>query len=349
MEPPRRRGAHRAASLGIARYDAATQTMELELTAGSALHPSSARRVRFNHGRCRAHPLSASRFGGGFGMKTSSSIPNGAAAVRAQARAAGAMDGRRTDEFGTGRTGPDMRRGQARARLDGRMLALDVAMVANLGAYLSVHRPGARRSLRRRRRAGVLHMPASRRRGRGAFTNTGPGRRRSRRQQPEATTSSSAPRGRGAPRIRRDPPSHAAKPDRLVVRSKTARGRRSMRALLANLDAAVARRRVLRVFAARRAESQQRVRLRVIVAAFPETCGRAQRGGGSALFESDGTVTVAVWHGGQRSPRDCPPISPPPAGRAMRRSANVQADLASVKSGCRSRQRRAPAMGGARS
>jgi carbon-monoxide dehydrogenase large subunit len=81
----------------------------------------------------------------------------------------------RTEEFVTGEQGRDIA-AKARLALDetGRMLALDVAMVANLGAYLSANGPGASAVAASTAQGGVYDIPAISVDVRGAFTNTVP-------------------------------------------------------------------------------------------------------------------------------------------------------------------------------
>src|SRR5882757_1516861 len=161
---------------GIARYDAATQTMELELT-GQGLHGIRRQLAEFVFKLpLERIQLSAPDVGGGFGMKNFL-YPEWVlllwAARKLERPVRWLAD--RTEEFVTGAQGRDIA-AKARLALDetGRMLALDVAMVANLGAYLSANGPGASAVAASTAQGGVYDIPAISVDVRGAFTNTVP-------------------------------------------------------------------------------------------------------------------------------------------------------------------------------
>src|SRR5260370_12980093 len=130
---------------GIARYDAATQTMELELT-GQGLHGIRRQLAEFVFKLpLERIQLSAPDVGGGFGIK-SFLYPEWVLLLWAASKLGRPVRwlADRTEEFVTGAQGRDIA-AKATLALDatGRILALDVAMVANLGAYLSANGPGA--------------------------------------------------------------------------------------------------------------------------------------------------------------------------------------------------------------
>ena len=124
----------------------------------------------------------------------------------------------RAEEFVAGAQGRDIA-AKAKLALDatGRILALDVAMVANMGAYLSGNGPGASVVAASTAQGGVYDIPAIRVDVRGAFTNTVPVDAYRGAGKPEANyIVERAHRGSGAPARPRSGRSQAAEPDRLV-------------------------------------------------------------------------------------------------------------------------------------
>jgi carbon-monoxide dehydrogenase large subunit len=118
---------------------------------------------------------------------------------------------------------------------------------------------------------------------------------------------------------------------------------------VANLDAAVARA-DLAGFAARRAASQAKGRLRGIgVGCFLETSRGAPNEGAEVRFESDGTVTVAVGteSNGQGHETAYAQIAADRLGVPMQAIRYVQADTRAVKSGAGHGGARSMHMGGA--
>ncbi|MCF8532051.1 MAG: molybdopterin-dependent oxidoreductase, partial [Reyranella sp.] len=161
---------------GIGRYDAATDTMDLELT-GQGLHGIRRQLAEFVF---KVPPeriqLHAPDVGGGFGMKNFL-YPEWVLLLWAARRLGRPVRwiAERAEDFVTGAQGRDIA-ASARLALDasGRFLALDVAMVANLGAYLSGNGPGASVVAASTAQGGVYDIPAVAVEVHGAFTNTVP-------------------------------------------------------------------------------------------------------------------------------------------------------------------------------
>ena len=161
---------------GIARYDAATGTMDLELT-GQGVHGIRRQLAEFIFKlpleRVRVH---APDVGGGFGMKNFL-YPEWILLLFAARRLGRPVRwlADRAEEFVMGAQGRDI---AATAKLglaaDGRLLALDVKMVANLGAYLSGNGPGASVIAASTAQGGVYDIPAIAVDIRGALSNTVP-------------------------------------------------------------------------------------------------------------------------------------------------------------------------------
>ncbi len=161
---------------GIARYDAATDTMDLELT-GQGVHGIRRQLAEFVF---KVAPdkiyLHAPDVGGGFGMKNFL-YPEWIlllwAARKLQRSVRWTAD--RAEEFVAGAQGRDIA-AKAKLALDagGKILAMDVEMVANMGAYLSGNGPGASAVAASTAHGGVYDVPAIHVDVRGAFTNTVP-------------------------------------------------------------------------------------------------------------------------------------------------------------------------------
>ena len=161
---------------GIARYDAATGTMDLELT-GQGVHGIRRQLAEFIFKlpleRVRVH---APDVGGGFGMKNFL-YPEWILLLFAARKLGRPVRwlADRAEEFVMGAQGRDI---AATAKLglaaDGRLLALDVKMVANLGAYLSGNGPGASVIAASTAQGGVYDIPAIAVDIRGALSNTVP-------------------------------------------------------------------------------------------------------------------------------------------------------------------------------
>jgi carbon-monoxide dehydrogenase large subunit len=161
---------------GIARYDAATDTLALTLT-GQSLH-GIRRQLAGEIFKCPPEriQLDAPDVGGGFGMKNFL-YPEWIMLLWA-ARHLGrpvAWVADRSEEFVAPIHGRDV---LARSRLaldrDGRFLALDVAMTADLGAYASSFGPHISVNSAATAMGGVYAIPAIAMDVRGVFTNATP-------------------------------------------------------------------------------------------------------------------------------------------------------------------------------
>ncbi len=161
---------------GIARYDAATDTMDLELT-GQGVHGIRRQLAEFVF---KVAPdkiyLHAPDVGGGFGMKNFL-YPEWILLLWAarKLRRSVRWTADRAEEFVAGAQGRDIA-AKAKLGLDagGKILAMDVEMVANMGAYLSGNGPGASAVAASTAHGGVYDVPAIHVDVRGVFTNTVP-------------------------------------------------------------------------------------------------------------------------------------------------------------------------------
>jgi len=337
---------------GIARYDAATGTMELELT-GQGLHGIRRQLAEFVFKRpLERIQLSAPDVGGGFGMKNFL-YPEWVLLLWAARKLGRPVRwlADRTEEFVTGAQGRDIA-AKATLALDatGRIQALDVAMVANLGAYLSANGPGASAVAASTAQGGVYDIPAIAVDVRGAFTNTVPVDAYRGAGKPEANYIVERAIEAAARRLGRDPADLRRQNLIASFPHKTAMGMAiDSGGFVANLDAAVARADTAG-FAARRAASQANGRLRGIgIGCFLETSRGAPNEGAEVRFESDGTVTVAVGteSNGQGHETAYAQIAADRLGVPMRAIRYVQADTRAVKSGAGHGGARSMHMGGA--
>ena len=336
---------------GIARYDAATQTMELELT-GQGLHGIRRQLAEFVFKlpleRIQLH---APDVGGGFGMKNFL-YPEWVLLLWAARKLGRPVRwlAERTEEFVTAAQGRDIA-ATAKLALDatGRLLALDVAMVANLGAYLSANGPGASAVAASTAQGGVYDIPAVSVDVRGAFTNTVPVDAYRGAGKPEANYIVERAIEAAARALGRDPAELRRQNLIASFPHKTAMGMAiDSGGFVANLDAAVARADAAG-FAARRAASQANGRLRGIgVGCFLETSRGAPNEGAEGRFESDGTVTVAVGteSNGQGHETAYAQIAADRLGVPMQAIRYVQADTRAVKSGAGHGGARSMHMGG---
>ena len=233
---------------GIARYDAATDTIDLELT-GQGLHGIRRQLAEFVFKlppeRIRLH---APDVGGGFGTKNFL-YPEWILLLWAARKLGRPVRwvADRAEEFVVERAGPRHRRHGAarRSTTDGRFLALDVAMVANLGAYLSGNGPGAAAVAASTAQGGVYDIPAIAVDVRGAFTNTVPVDAYRGAGKPEANYIIERCIEAAARQLGRDPADAApAEPDR-VLPAQDGDGHDTIDSggFVANLDRAVAARR----------------------------------------------------------------------------------------------------------
>jgi carbon-monoxide dehydrogenase large subunit len=337
---------------GIARYDAATGTMDLELT-GQGLHGIRRQLAEFVFKLPLDRiQLSAPDVGGGFGMKNFL-YPEWVLLLWAARKLGRPVRwlADRTEEFVTGAQGRDIA-AKAKLALDatGRILALDVAMVANLGAYLSANGPGASAVAASTAQGGVYDIPAIAVDVRGAFTNTVPVDAYRGAGKPEANYIVERAIEAAARALGRDPADLRRQNLIGSFPHKTAMGMAiDSGGFVANLDAAMARADTAG-FAARRAASEAKGRLRGIgVGCFLETSRGAPNEGAEVRFESDGTVTVAVGteSNGQGHETAYAQIAADRLGVPMQAIRYVQADTRAVKSGAGHGGARSMHMGGA--
>jgi len=338
---------------GIARYDAATGTFDLELT-GQGLHGIRRQLAEFVFKLPpeRIH-LHAPDVGGGFGTKNFL-YPEWILLLWA-ARDLGRpvrWEAERAEEFLASAQGRDI---FAKAKLgldaNGKFLALDVAMVANLGAYLSGNGPGASVVAASTAQGGIYSIPAIAVDVRGAFTNTVPVDAYRGAGKPEANYIVERAIEAAARQLGCDPAGLRRQNMIASFPHKTALGIVTIDSgdFVANLDQAVARADA-RGFEARRAEAKARGKLRGLgVACFLETSRGAPNEGAEVRFETDGTVTVAVGteSNGQGHETAYAQIAADRLGVPMAAVRYVQADTRAVKSGAGHGGARSMHMGGA--
>jgi len=338
---------------GIARYDAASGTMDLELT-GQGLHGIRRQLAEFVFKlppeRIQLH---APDVGGGFGTKNFL-YPEWILLLWAARKLGRPVRwlAERAEEFVTSAQGRDIF-ATAKLALDagGRFLALDVAMVANLGAYLSGNGPGASVVAASTAQGGVYDIPAIAVDVRGAFTNTVPVDAYRGAGKPEANYIIERAIEAAARRLGRDPAELRRQNLIASFPHKTALGIVTIDSgdFLANLDQAVARADT-KGFEARRTEAKARGKLRGLgVACFLETSRGAPNEGAEVRFESDGMVTVAVGteSNGQGHETAYAQIAAERLGLPMSAIRYVQADTRAVKSGAGHGGARSMHMGGA--
>jgi len=335
---------------GIARYEAATDTMDLELT-GQGLHGIRRQLAEFIF---KVAPeriqLHAPDVGGGFGMKNFL-YPEWIlllwAARKLKRPVRWLAD--RAEDFVMGAQGRDIE-ATARIALDpsGRILALDVAMVANLGAYLSGNGPGASVVAASTAQGGVYDIPAIAVDVRGALTNTTPVDAYRGAGKPEANYIVERAIEAAARALGRDPADLRRQNLIAAFPHKTAMGMAiDSGDFVANLDAAVAR---VPGFEARRADARARGRLRGLgVACFLETSRGAPNEWAETRFGPDGTVTIAVGteSNGQGHETSFAQIASKHLGLPMEAFRYVQADTRAVRSGAGHGGGRSMHMGGA--
>src|SRR5262249_48329419 len=260
---------------GIARYDAASDTMALELT-GQGVHGIRHQLAQFVF---KVPPeriqLSAPDVGGGFGTKNFL-YPEWVLLLWAarKLRRPVRWTAERVEDFVGCAQGRDVAC-TAKLALDasGRFLAYHVLMTANLGAYLSGNGPGSVAVAAMTAQGGVYDIPLVHAEGRGVFTNTVPVDAYRGAGKPEANyLIERAIEAAAARKLRRDP---ADLRRQNLIRSypyRTALGIAiDSGDFLGNLEQAV-KRADTAGFEARRAEAKQRNRLRGLgVACFLET------------------------------------------------------------------------------
>ena len=337
---------------GLARYDVANDTLDLELT-GQGVHGIRRQLAEFvfkvEPERIRLH---APDVGGGFGMKNFL-YPEWILLLWAARRLGRPVRwlADRAEEFVTGAQGRDI---QATAKLgldaSGRILALDVAMVANLGAYLSGNGPGASVVAASTAQGGVYDIPAIAVDVRGAVTNTVPVDAYRGAGKPEANYIVERAIEAAARVLGRDP---AELRRQNLIRSfphRTAMGMAiDSGAFADNLEAAV-RRANAEDFERRRAEAKARGRLRGIgVGCFLETSRGAPNEWAETRFHADGSVTIAVGteSNGQGHETSFPQIASRHLGLPIEAFRYVQADTGATRSGAGHGGARSMHMGGA--
>jgi aerobic carbon-monoxide dehydrogenase large subunit len=338
---------------GIARYDAVSGTFDLELT-GQGLHGIRRQLAEFVFKlpteRIRLH---APDVGGGFGTKNFL-YPEWILLLWA-ARALGRpvrWEADRAEEFVASAQGRDIL-AKARLALDaaGKFLALDVAMVANLGAYLSGNGPGASVVAASTAQGGVYDIPAIAVDVRGAFTNTVPVDAYRGAGKPEANYIIERAIEAAARQLGRDPAELRRQNLISSFPHKTALGIVTLDSgdFVDNLDQAVVRADI-KGFEKRRAKAKARGRLRGLgLACFLETSRGAPNEGAEVRFETDGTVTVAVGteSNGQGHETAYAQIAGERLGVPLSAVRYVQADTRAVKSGAGHGGARSMHMGGA--
>ncbi len=337
---------------GIARYDAASDTMDLELT-GQGLHGIRRQLAEFIFKVPLEHiQLHAPDVGGGFGMKNFL-YPEWIVLLWAARDLQRAIrwEADRAEEFVMGAQGRDI---AAVARLgldkDGRFLALDVKMLANLGAYLSGNGPGASAVAAMTAQGGIYDIPLIAAEARGVLTNQVPVDAYRGAGKPEANYIIERAIEAAARKLGRDP---AELRRQNLIKSfphKTAMGMAlDCGRFVENLDQALARADT-RGFEARRAEAKARGKLRGLgVACFLETSRGAPNEGAEVRFGTDGKVTIAVGteSNGQGHETAYAQISADRFGLPIETFRYVQADTREVKSGAGHGGARSMHMGGA--
>ncbi len=337
---------------GIARYQAASDVMDLELT-GQGVHGIRRQLAEFvfKVPLDRIH-LHAPDVGGGFGMKNFL-YPEWVLLLWAARRLGWPVRwvADRAEEFVTGAQGRDIA-ARAKLALDaaGRFLALDVAMVANLGAYLSGNGPGASVVAASTAQGGVYDIPAIAVDIRGALTNTVPVDAYRGAGKPEANYIVERAIEAAARALGRDPADLRRQNLIAAFPHRTAMGMAIDSGGFAdNLDAAM-RRADAAGFEARRKASKEKGLLRGIgVACFLETSRGAPNEGAEVRFASDGTVTIAVGteSNGQGHETAFAQIAARHLGLPISAFRYVQADTRAVRSGAGHGGARSMHMGGA--
>ena len=330
---------------GIAHYDAATDTLELELT-GQNVHGIRRQLAEFVF---KLPPeriyLHAPDVGGGFGMKNFL-YPEWILLLWAARKLGRSVrwTADRAEEFVAGAQGRDVA-AKAKLALDatGRILALDVEMVANLGGYLSGSGPGASAVAASTAHGGVYDVPAIHVDVRGVFTNTVPVDAYRGAGKPEANYIIERAIEAAARQLGRDPAELrrqnliAAFPHRTAMGMAIDSG-----GFVDNLDRAVARAEV-EAFESRRAAAKARGKLRGIgVGCFLETSRGAPNEGAEVRFDSDGTES-----NGQGHETAFAQIAADRLGVPMDKIRYIQADTRAVKSGAGHGGARSMHMGGA--
>ncbi len=337
---------------GIARYDRATDTLELELT-GQGVHGIRRQLAEFVF---KVPPeriqLSAPDVGGGFGTKNFL-YPEWVLLLWAARRLGRPVRwlAERGEDFLGSAQGRDMAC-KARLALDasGRFLAYDVALVANLGAYLSGNGPGSAGVAAMTAHGGVYDIPLIHVEARGAFSNTVPVDAYRGAGKPEANYLIERAIEAAARKLGRDPAELRRQNLIKTFPHRTAMGMAiDSGGFVGNLDQAVQKADAAN-FEARRGEAKARGRLRGIgIACFLETSRGAPNEGAEVRFNGDGSVTVAVGteSNGQGHETAYSQIAADRLGMPMSAIRYVQANTRLVRSGAGHGGARSMHMGGA--
>jgi carbon-monoxide dehydrogenase large subunit len=256
----------------------------------------------------------------------------------------------RGEDFVSGTHGRDI---AARAKLaldaSGKILALDVAMVADMGAYLSGNGPGASVVAASTAQGGVYDVPAIHVDIRGAFTNAVPVDAYRGAGKPEANYIIERAIEAAARVLGRSPAELRRKNLIESFPHKTALGMSlDSGGFVGNFEAAMKQADVAG-FTSRREEASRRGRLRGIgIGCFLETSRGAPNEGAEVRFESDGRVTLAVGteSNGQGHETAYAQIAADRLGLPIESFRYVQADTRQVKSGAGHGGARSMHMGG---
>ncbi len=320
----------------VGRHDAAADTLHLLLT-GQGVHGIRGQLARAVFGLPEERiQLTAPDVGGGFGMKNFL-YPEWVLVLWAARRLGRPVRwvAERGEEFVGAAHGRD---NCTRARLaldrDGRFLALDVATVANLGAYLSSNGPGSSTNSPATAMGGVYAIPAVFMEVRGVFTNTVPVDAYRGAGKPEANYLVERLVERAARRLGIDP---------VVLRRRNLISQFPYRSALgmtidcgrfaANLDDATA---LAAGFAERRAAAAARGRLRGLgYGCFLETARGAANEGAEIRFDPDGKVALVLGtqSNGQGHETSYPQIAAALLGLTLDQFRYVQADTQAVRDG----------------
>ncbi|HUC69835.1 MAG TPA: xanthine dehydrogenase family protein molybdopterin-binding subunit, partial [Stellaceae bacterium] len=320
----------------IGRYDADADVIRLLLT-GQGVHGIRSQLARsVFHLPDERIQLTAPDVGGGFGMKNFL-YPEWVLVLWAAKRLGRPVRwvAERGEEFVSAAQGRDNHT-QARLALDadGRFLALDVATVANLGAYLSSNGPGSSTNSTATAMGGGYAIPAMFMDVRGAFTNTVPIDAYRGAGKPEANYLIERLVDSAARRLGVDPVGLRGRNliDKFPYRSALGMTVDSGR-FAANLDDAAA---LGAGFAERRRASAERGRLRGLgFGCFLETARGAPNEGAEIRFEPDGKVALILGtqSNGQGHETSYPQIAAALLGLPLDSFRYVQADTQLVREG----------------
>jgi aerobic carbon-monoxide dehydrogenase large subunit len=336
----------------IGHYDAAADCFELLLT-GQGVHSL---RQQLAHAVFHRPPerilVRAPDVGGGFGVKNFL-YPESVLVLWAARRLGRPVKwiAERGEEFVSAAQGRDNHtRGRLALDQDGRFLALDVATVANLGAYLSTNGPGSSTNSPASAMGGVYAIPAVFMAVRGAFTNTVPIDAYRGAGKPEANYLIERLVDRAARQLSLDP---------IALRRRNLISHFPYRSGLgitidcgrfaANLDE-MEQRVLTEGFAARRRAAAERGKLRGLgIACFLETSRGTPGERAEIRFEPDGRVALVLGtqSNGQGHETSFPQIAADLLGLPIDAFRFVQADTGEVKSGNGHGGARSMHMGGA--